>query len=60
MSFRKNIRRRKELYNVLIGEMSLIGPRPLVPEELEAHEGDKMYYIMRPGITGWWYILDYY
>lgn len=40
--------------NVLIGDMSLVGPRPLVEGELEAHDGDKKYWKVKPGITGWW------
>ena len=40
--------------NVLIGDMSLVGPRPLVEGELEAHDGKKKYWKVKPGITGWW------
>lgn len=40
--------------NVLIGNMSLVGPRPLVEGELEAHNGNKKYWKVKPGITGWW------
>lgn len=44
-----------QVLNVLNGDMSLVGPRPLVPGELEAHGGDKdIYWKVRPGITGWW------
>lgn len=43
-----------QLINVLRGEMSLVGPRPLVPGELEAHGGLKLYQQVKPGITGWW------
>ena len=44
-----------QFINVLIGDMSLIGPRPLVKGELEAHNGNHLIYeIVRPGITGWW------
>ena len=43
-----------QLLNVLIGDMSLIGPRPLVEGELEFHNGLKLYQRVRPGITGWW------
>ena len=34
--------------------MSLVGPRPLVVGELEAHNGLKLYQKVKPGITGWW------
>jgi len=43
-----------QLLNVLIGDMSLVGPRPLVEGELEAHDGLKIYQKVKPGITGWW------
>lgn len=44
-----------QFINVLKGDMSLIGPRPLVEGELDAHNGNhKLYESVRPGITGWW------
>ena len=43
-----------QFINVLKGDMSIIGPRPLVEGELEMHNGDKKYWIVRPGITGGW------
>ncbi|MBQ0083288.1 MAG: sugar transferase [Clostridiales bacterium] len=44
-----------QFINVLKGEMSIIGPRPLMVGELENHGGDpKIYTSVRPGITGWW------
>ena len=43
-----------QIINVIKGDMSLAGPRPLVPGELEAHNGMKLYQRVRPGITGWW------
>ena len=44
-----------QLFNVLKGEMSLIGPRPLVEGELDAHHGNhEIYESIRPGISGWW------
>lgn len=43
-----------QLLNVLKGEMSLVGPRPLVEGELEAHDGLMLYNHVKPGITGWW------
>lgn len=44
-----------QLINVLIGDMSFVGPRPLIPEEKEIREIRKEYnvYSVRPGITGW-------
>lgn len=43
-----------QFINVLQGDMSLIGPRPLVEGELKMHNGLKLYEKVRPGITGWW------
>ncbi len=43
-----------QLLNVLMGDMSLVGPRPLVEGELEQHDGLKLYERVKPGITGWW------
>lgn len=43
-----------QLVNVLFGVMSLIGPRPTVPEQVKYYtELDKVRLKMRPGITGW-------
>ncbi|MGL5049549.1 MAG: sugar transferase [Fusobacteriaceae bacterium] len=43
-----------ELYNVLKGEMSLVGPRPLLVEYLERYnEFQNQRHNVRPGITGW-------
>ena len=43
-----------QFINVLKGDMSVIGPRPLVPGELEMHGGLQLYNQVKPGITGWW------
>ena len=48
-----------QLLNVLRGEMSLVGPRPVVREELDLHYSPaaaSAYCAMRPGITGLWQI----
>lgn len=43
-----------QLINVLKGEMSLIGPRPLLPEYLSLYnESQKSRHNVKPGITGW-------
>lgn len=43
-----------QLINVLKGDMSLIGPRPLLPEYLELFdEYEKQRHQVKPGITGW-------
>lgn len=43
-----------QFINILKGDMSLVGPRPLVPGELEAHGGRSLYNKVKPGLTGWW------
>lgn len=43
-----------ELWNVLKGDMSLVGPRPLLMEYLELYNTDQLRRLdVRPGITGW-------
>ena len=43
-----------QFINVLKGDMSLVGPRPLVEGELTDHNGRTLYNRVKPGITGWW------
>jgi undecaprenyl-phosphate galactose phosphotransferase len=46
-----------QLFNVLKSEMSLVGPRPILEEELEKYGLEKSYYLMvRPGMTGLWQV----
>jgi exopolysaccharide production protein ExoY len=49
-----------QLINVLRGEMSLIGPRPIVPSEM-LHYGERFgsYVLARPGLTGAWQMRDH-
>ncbi len=44
-----------QLVNVLNGTMSIVGPRPLIPEEQEIHALREKYGVSkaRPGVTGW-------
>jgi lipopolysaccharide/colanic/teichoic acid biosynthesis glycosyltransferase len=42
-----------QLFNVLNGTMSLVGPRPMMPDQKRYYHG-QAYYTMRPGITGPW------
>jgi Undecaprenyl-phosphate galactose phosphotransferase WbaP len=46
-----------QIWNVLVGEMSLVGPRPIVKDEIKCY-GDvfDMYAYVRPGITGLWQV----
>ncbi len=46
-----------QLYNVLRGDMSLVGPRPVLSEELRRYGPSSRYYLRaRPGITGLWQV----
>ena len=46
-----------QLFNILRGEMSLVGPRPVVEDELELYEASAVYYLQtRPGLTGLWQV----
>lgn len=42
-----------QLWNVLTGDMSLIGPRPMMPGQDRIYPGTA-YYAMRPGLSGYW------
>ncbi len=44
-----------QLWNVLKGEMSLVGPRPMMPEQASLYPGTA-YYALTPGITGSWQV----
>ena len=44
-----------QLWNVLIGDMSLVGPRPMMPSQQNLYPGSA-YYRLRPGITGSWQV----
>jgi len=46
-----------QLINVLKGDMSLVGPRPIVRNEIEHYNNDIIHYFrVRPGITGLWQV----
>lgn len=46
-----------QLINVMLGQMSLIGPRPLLPDEVDDYPDGLFYYSqVRPGISGLWQI----
>lgn len=42
-----------QLWNVLVGDMSIVGPRPMMRNQRTMYPGTE-YYDMRPGITGFW------
>lgn len=44
-----------QFFNVLLGHMSVVGPRPVTHEEFEQHYGEGHIYVTaRPGVTGLW------
>lgn len=47
-----------QFVNVLAGQMSMVGPRPLIPGELKQHGGKvkdiEKYQSIKPGVTGYW------
>jgi Undecaprenyl-phosphate galactose phosphotransferase WbaP len=46
-----------QLWNVLVGEMSLVGPRPIVEEEIATYgQSFSLYCRVTPGITGLWQV----
>lgn len=46
-----------QLWNVLRGEMSLVGPRPVIDEELLRYNDDVDYYLLaKPGMSGLWQV----
>ena len=46
-----------QFFNVLVGQMSVVGPRPVTREEVELYQGSRdMYLSARPGVTGIWQV----
>ena len=46
-----------QFYNVLVGDMSLVGPRPIMDTQVDLYPG-RAYYRLRPGISGTWQVSD--
>jgi lipopolysaccharide/colanic/teichoic acid biosynthesis glycosyltransferase len=46
-----------QLFNVLVGDMSIVGPRPMMLDQRHIYPG-AAYYDMRPGITGFWQVSE--
>lgn len=56
---RSNLDELPQLFNVLKGEMSLVGPRPAIPYELQFYRPEDFErQLVRPGITGVWQLSD--
>lgn len=47
-----------QFFNVLRGQMSVVGPRPMMPDQLPLYDDPAPYFDMRPGITGAWQVSD--
>lgn len=47
-----------QIFNVLLGQMSLVGPRPVIKDELNKYykQYKEYYYLTKPGISGLWQI----
>ncbi|RKF15366.1 sugar transferase [Roseovarius spongiae] len=45
-----------QLWNVLLGEMSVVGPRPMMVDQLPLYGDAEHYFALRPGITGLWQV----
>ena len=45
-----------QLVNILAGDMSLVGPRPIVPEETRCYTREELtlFHSVQPGLTGYW------
>ena len=45
-----------QVFNVLMGDMSLVGPRPMLPEQMKDYAHPRAYVAVEPGITGLWQV----
>jgi lipopolysaccharide/colanic/teichoic acid biosynthesis glycosyltransferase len=46
-----------QLWNIFVGDMSLVGPRPMLPEQRHRYPGTA-YFNLRPGLTGLWQVTE--
>ncbi len=47
-----------QIWNVLVGDMSLVGPRPMMPDQLDLYGDPRAYFALLPGISGFWQVSD--
>ncbi len=51
------IRDRPQLFNILLGNMSVVGPRPIIQEEVVKYgENAEKLFSVKPGLTGLWQV----
>ena len=44
-----------QLFNILVGDMSIVGPRPIIDDEIKKYGSNKDKLLsVTPGLTGWW------
>lgn len=44
-----------QLFNILVGDMSIVGPRPVIDDEIKKYGSNKDKLLsVTPGLTGWW------
>lgn len=46
-----------QILNILMGDMSFVGPRPFTPDQQHLYHG-RSYYALRPGLSGYWQVED--
>ena len=46
-----------QIFNIVRGEMSFIGPRAYMPSELPKIDNGDLIFRIRPGLTGWWQVM---
>jgi lipopolysaccharide/colanic/teichoic acid biosynthesis glycosyltransferase len=55
---RTSIDESPQIWNVLVGDMSIVGPRPMMPDQLELYGDAVSYNALKPGITGFWQVSE--
>ena len=54
---KRNLDELPQLYNILKGDLSFVGPRPILEEELKKYGENKLELLkIRPGLTGYWQV----